>query len=85
MRKKVRDCICALHPLSAEVLLQGTRISFLLLVVAVFFGQLQTHSMNTVLVSCAKIYPLLALMVLAITITGALLIDIYDKVHKKER
>ncbi|MBS7316095.1 MAG: hypothetical protein KIG74_06830 [Clostridiaceae bacterium] len=79
--KKFFDCIRQINPLSALILRYGTRISLMMLAIAILFTYLQKHirQINTILTACAKVYPLLTLMVFAITVTGALLIDVYVK------
>lgn len=82
--KKILTCMNKLNPLSSAILRAGTRICLLMLAISLLLTYIQEniHLMNTTLIACAKVYPLLTLMVLSITITGALLIDIYDKTHK---
>lgn len=81
--KKIFICLQHLHPLSILVLRCGTGISFLMLCMTFLLVYIQdsVSLLNTTLFVCSQVYPLLALMVLSITITGALLIDIYDKTH----
>ncbi len=83
--KKLLTCMRQLNPLSAAILRYGTQVSLLMLTITFLLTYIQENIrlMNTTLIACARVYPLLTLMVLSITIAGALLIDIYDKTHKK--
>ncbi len=74
-----------LNSLSALILHYGTQVSLLMFVITILLTYIQNHirALNTILAACARVYPLLTLMVLSITIISAFLIDIYAKVHKK--
>lgn len=83
MKKHIYS-IMQLHPLSLFVLRHGLFISALMLLVwqilTLFLrsGQKITATLYT----CREIYPLLTLMVLSITIVGAVLIDTYARTQK---
>ena len=82
--KQKSTSISPLNPLSIHILNCGIRLTLLMLFISRLYIFLCRNAvrLNTVLFTCARCYPLLTLMVLSISVSGALLIDIYDKTQK---
>ena len=77
--------LTSLNPLSCFILQSGIRLSLLMLAITKYLTYLIRSSivLNTMLLSCRRIYPLLTLMVLTISVVGSLLIDVYFKTQNR--
>ena len=73
-----------LNPLSGFILRSSFALSALMLLIARIFTYAASHAdhLNPLLFACMRVYPLLTLVVLAVSVSGALLIDIYDKTRQ---
>ncbi len=71
--------LASLNPLSSYILRSGIRLSLFMLAITKYLTyQIRSSTvLNTTLLCCRRIYPLLTLIVLTITVVGSLLIDVY--------
>ncbi|MBE6936448.1 MAG: hypothetical protein E7458_08120 [Ruminococcaceae bacterium] len=81
----MKECVSArLHPLSRFVLGHGITIASLMLGVWCLYARHMAlgRPVTAVLYTCWEVYPLLTLMVLSLSVVGALLIDTYARTQK---
>jgi hypothetical protein len=83
--RKLLSTVRAMNPLSRFILRGGLSISFLMFALCIVYTYMNKTGgkINTLLQRVANEYPLLTIMVFALSIVGALLIDIYTKTRSE--